>query len=110
MTTEKPTPDHDLLIILTTKVDGLSAKLDNMQNGVTQQLANHEQRINAIEKIVDQVDALNTYKDFLGLKQEVRDWKTSANAFRLIGGVIGGGVVFLLTQLPNVLKSFGIIK
>ena len=104
-----PQSDHDLLITLNAKVDGLVSDVKAMQDGVGKQITDHEIRIRKIEATHDAVKPEESVKLLNTLAQEFRDFKVSINAFRFIGGLIGGGIFFLLTQIPNILKSFGLL-
>lgn len=130
--------DHDLLIGLVVAMDTFTKRYDSdmsqIKEGYTSKMTDLDSRtkvlektmitvdenskkvsdidlrLKPIEKMVDQIDPINSYKDYQTVKQEFHDWKTSARALRVIGGVIGGAVMFLLTQIPNMLRFFGIIK
>lgn len=100
--------DHDTLIRVETKMDGIVSDIKEMKDGTSKTLADHELRIQSIEDIVQITSPLETVKDFRKLQLEVRDFKTTANAFRLIAGLVGGAIMYLLTQVPNLLKTWGL--
>jgi Mg2+ and Co2+ transporter CorA len=43
-------PDHDILLILHTKVEGMTATVDRIDRNTTSQLDNLENRVDAVEK------------------------------------------------------------
>lgn len=105
--------DHDLLIKLNTQFEIFTTQYKqdmlSLKDGYTRTLADHELRINKLEKITDEVSPIETVKEFRLLQQQVHDFVVSANAYRVVGGLLGGAVVFLLTQLPNIIKIIGAI-
>lgn len=102
--------DHDLLIRLEGKIDSITSDLKAMKDGMSTQLIDHEGRISTIEGIVQRVSPDKTFGEFQILKQEVHDFKTSINVARIIAGAIGGVIMFVLSQVPGILRSWGIIK
>lgn len=102
--------DHDTLIRVETKMDGLVTDIKEMKDGVQKTLADHELRIKKVEDIVQVTTPIETLGEFRKLQLEVRDFKTTANAFRVIAGLVGGGIMYLLTQIPNVLRGWGLLK
>src|SRR3989344_5475641 len=98
-----PRSDHDLLITLNAKVDGLIVEVKSMQDGVGKEIANHEVRIRKIEAVHDAVKQLN------GVIQKVHDFEVSANVFRVLAGILGGTIFYILTQIPILLRSFKLI-
>lgn len=106
--------DHDLLIELKATFDAFMKRYDSdmlqLKDGYTSKLNDHEVRLKSIEKVVDQTDLVESYKEFVVLKQEFHDWKTTANVIRVIAGMVGGIVFYLLTQIPNILRLAGITK
>ena len=93
-----------------TAITNLSNDLRETADGSKKSIADHEARLRVMEKINDQVNLLTFYQDHLTLKQEWHDYKTTARTWRVIGGIAGGAAMFILTQLPNILKLFGLIK
>lgn len=94
--------DHDLLIKLNSQFEDFIKRYDSDIRSINEGfngkineskiiLNDHEKRILALE--VDHIKA-----------------KTSLASYRIMGGFIGGGVMFLFTQLPSILRDLGIIK
>lgn len=108
------TSDHDLLVTLNTKfeifVKAYAEDMKDLKDGVSTKIADHEIRLTAVEKIVEQVRPLETYKDFIQLKSEWHDSKVKLGVMRWVTGIISAGIMFLLTQVPNVLRAWGLIK
>ena len=96
--------DHDTIVRLESKVDGLIVDVKELKDGTTAKIIDLDIRVKAVEKVVIETDLLNSYKDYIVLKQKVHDFVTTANAYRLVGGLLGGIIVFILTQLPNWIK------
>lgn len=107
---KNPASDHDLLITLNVKVDNLATDIKAVGDGVGKQIADHEVRIRKIESDHEAVNPVQTFKDFKTLEQQVRDAKTTAGVYRIVAGFIGGAIFFILTQLPHVLRQWGLIK
>lgn len=93
--------DHDTITRLEVKMDTLIKGQEMMSSSLDGKIVDHESRINKLEAIVESVQPEKTINEFRLLQQQVRDFVTTANVFRVISGIVGGGVVFLLTQLPN---------
>ena len=58
-----------------------------------------------LQKVAEETQASftslkGTQKEFYLLKEEVHDFKTTAVAYRVMAGAIGGVFAFVLTQLP----------
>lgn len=102
--------DHDLLIRLETKMDSVVVDIKELKDGTTQTMAGHGLRIKKLEDITTAVKPVETVAEFRVLQNQVRDFFTTANTWRVITGLISGAIVFLLTQLPNILKAFGVIR
>jgi hypothetical protein len=108
--TKAPSTDHDLLITLNVKVDNLSVAMKEVGDGTGKGLADHEARIRKIESDHEAVNPLQSFKDLQEVKGQLRDNKITANAYRVVAGFVGGGIFFILTQLPVILRGFGLIR
>ncbi len=119
-TQEKPS-DHDLLIRLDEKFEGFLARysvdMKSLNDGITLKLAEHQGKIEAHEKRLDEIQRIitvvspeKTFDDYLVFKERVEKFFTVANAYRVAGGFVGGVIFFALTQIPNILKLWGVIK
>jgi uncharacterized protein (UPF0335 family) len=87
--------DHDTIIRLETKMDSVASDIKEIKDGNSAKMAESDGKHIAL--------ALRVKK----LEDDVLVAKTNVGAFRVIGGAIGGGIVFLLTQIPNIIKSWG---
>lgn len=100
--------DHDTLVRLEVIVTGIAEDVKELKNGTTMKLADHEQRIKAMEAVHESVKPEETYKEFVLLKGEVRDFfvtaKTARTFIGILTGLIGALGMYLLTQLPSILK------
>lgn len=110
MSDKNPSSDHDLLIRLETKMDTVVGDVRELKDGTSQKMAEYEVRIKKLEDITLAVNPIETVAEFRILQSKVHDFFTTANAWRVISGLISGAIVFLLTQLPNILKAFGVIR
>ncbi len=113
--------DHDLLIRLDEKFEGFLktyiSDMKNLNDGVTQKLSDHavaltshEKRLDEITRIIEIVRPEETLKDYLAFKQKINNVFVTANAYRVAGGLIGGIIFFILTKLPDILRSWGIMR
>ena len=64
-----------------------------------------------LQKVAEETQASftslkGTQKEFYSLKEEVHDFKTTATAYRVIAGIIGGLIAFILTQIPMWVRLF----
>lgn len=98
--------DHDTIVKIETKLDGLITDVKIMGDGVMGKLSDHEVRIKKLEDVVIQIDPITTVKEFRILQQQFHDSITTANTYRIIAGFIGGLVMFLLTQAPNWIRIY----
>lgn len=98
--------DHDLIVVLNVKMDSLTHKVNEITDGTTTKLLNHENRIEALEVLTVKYPATELVPRFFKLEQEVHDFKTSAVAWRTVTGALGGGVFYALSQLPTWIKIF----
>lgn len=85
----EPIKDRDLLITLNVKVDNLAIEVKDLKEGIGEKLSDHELRLRGVE-------------------QSMIDFKATANLYRVVSGMIGGVIIFFITQVPNWLKVFGV--
>lgn len=102
--------DHDALVRVEAKLDNLATDVKLMGDGMQQKLVDHESRIRKVEDVLTQADPINNTKLLFAVRDQIRDFKTSANAWRIAAGMMGGLVMFVLTQLPNILRLWGVLK
>jgi len=95
--------DHDTLIRLEAKLDGLVNDVKEMKDGTTKTLADHERRISKIEQIVTTTKLVESLRELKTLKQEWRDFNTTLKVYRLISGTVGGVLGAALVLLSQVL-------
>lgn len=112
-----PKSDHDLLIELNTKFEifMVQNKNDMVQlrdgyrekiNDNTNSIKDHETRLNSIEALRDQIDPMKMSHDLKTLQGSVHDFTLSIKLWRVMGGMVGGAILWILTQLPNILNFF----
>lgn len=102
--------DHDTLIRVEAKMDNLSTDVKIMGDGVMKSIADHEKRIHDLENVVAQSDPVNNIKLLFQLRDQIREFTSTAAAWRVMAGLLGGFMMFFLTQLPVILRNFGILK
>lgn len=117
------TTDHDLLIGLNVKFETFTKQyhldMKSLNDGMTKQITEntihirgHEKRLDELERIVEVVRPEETTKDYLKFKQDIKDIilraNTLANVYRVVAGIIGGLIMWVITQLPSVLQSWGV--
>lgn len=108
--TPTKTTDHDLLITVNVKLDNLSVDVKNMGDTMTKELNDHEARLKVIELAAQKYDTDGMVKRLNMVEQKLHDFETTTATFRVMAGVVGGMIMFVLTQLPNILRLVGIIK
>ena len=102
--------DHDLLIKLDTKVDNLALDIKELKDGLTVRMAAIELKVVGYDKIIAEADPTGTKKKVDELGAEIHDFKTTVGIYRVIAGVIGGFIFFLISQLPAWLRGIGFFK
>lgn len=100
--------DHDTLIRVETKLDQLTGVVKEIKDGTTAKLADLDLRTGVLEGIVTEVKPVETYKDFLILKSKVHDAFLVAKVWQWFAGAIGAFAFWVITQIPNLLKSWGL--
>jgi len=119
--TKEGRTDHDLLIRLDEKFEGFikqySFDMKGLQDGIALKLIEHQKildfhqkSIDELNRIVDVVKPEETYGDYIDFKKRVETFFITVNVYRVIAGIIGGLIFFILTQVPSLLKLWGIIK
>ncbi len=105
--------DHDLLIRVDTKVDSLVIAFRELKEGSTATLAEHGVRIRKLEDASQKYDAETLIPRFLKVEKDVNDFqanfKATIKVSRYVFLVMGGLISFILTQLPTILKGWGLI-
>lgn len=102
--------DHDALVRIEANLSNLSTDVKIMGDGLNARVADHELRIQKIETLINQTNPLETVKEFRVLQGKVHDYFTTANAYRVIAGIIGGFIFFIFSQLPTWLRITGVIR
>jgi hypothetical protein len=94
--------DHDLLIRLDEKFENFHKQyildMQRLTGSLEKEIQDHSLKLKAHEARLDAIDELIVIT------------RTSANIYRIVGGFIGGLIVFLLTQLPTILRNWNLIK
>lgn len=102
--------DHDILVIIKTRVDDLTTTIIELKNGVQAQLTDHESRIRFIERLIDQVNPTEQIsqgkifqKEFYAVRDKIDDffsrWKVYAAFGLFLAGITGGMIQWLLTNI-----------
>jgi len=92
--------DHDLLITLNTKVDGLISTVADMRNGTHRQLGDHELRITKIENDHLSVGGVKkASEDLDAVKLWIHDFKKTWKVIIALASAVGGAVGFLIQIL-----------
>lgn len=99
--------DHDTLIRVEAKLDGLIADVKIMNDGTTIRITDHELRLKKIESDGAVIGSVSeAWKRFTTLEGQIHDSGVTTNAYRILAGVVGGIVFFILTQIPPWIKLF----
>jgi len=85
--------DHDTLIRVETKVDGLVEEIKTSNSNLSAQMFDHEIRIRSIEKVHDQVDPIGSA---VKLNKLIAD-QTTTNAEKRQLAAISAGIASLIT-------------
>lgn len=106
--------DHDILIELRTNFNAFSTQykidMQELKTGTAQKLADHEIRLDALEKVSNQVQPVKVVKEFRELQRQVRDYVVGAKTAQwMIGGITALLGSILTTFLISLLKDLGII-
>lgn len=101
--------DHDILIRLDEKFEIFTTQyaldIKSLKDNVTKDITSNKLKLDAHDSVLkkheERLDKMDKEKD-------IKDGK--ANLLKVIAGAIGGFIMFLLTQLPNILRNWGIIN
>lgn len=99
--------DHDLLITLNTKFDGLTQDIKQNTDGLVAKIADHEVRIKGMEKLRDELQPEKLAAQVAVNTQWIHDYKLT---YRIIVGIaagVGGMVGFILAFLTQINNLFG---
>ena len=96
--------DHDLLIRVDAKVDQLSLDIREVKDGTTIEIANHEHRLLAIERVHDETNPKKAIEELAVVKQWQHDfnfkWRFIIAAAAFIGGLVSW--IFSNVHLLNI--------
>ena len=103
--------DHDILIELKTNfarfTDQYQKDISELKSGTAGKLVDHENRIDALEKIQDEIKPVQTVKEFRVLQQAFRDQQiANRTTVRLIGifsPIISSIITMVLFQVLRTL-------
>ncbi len=99
--------DHDVLVRLETKMDQVVTDISGLKDGFSLKLADHEARIQAIERVHVLVDPVQSLAELKKVIERQRDfslmWKF------IVGLVVAGSsiITWLLMTLAQVFNLFG---
>jgi len=97
--------DHDLIIRIESKLDSLTGDVKSISDGVSMRIGALEARVNKLDNESVGVGGITELGKRLSIvEQTIHDTKVTANAYRVIGGIMGGFIFFVLSQLPNWIK------
>jgi hypothetical protein len=103
--------DHDSIVRMESKLDGLIADVKAMGDGMATKVADHDVRLRTLENDVIYIGGIReAWGRFLFIEQQYKENLIKTNIYRVIGGFIGGLIFFILTQAPTVLRSWKVIK
>lgn len=117
--------DHDLLIRLDEKFETFTKQyhldMKSLNDGMTKQitknaiqLEDHEKRLDTVERIIDVVKPEETYNDYITFKTEIKNIilkaGTIASFSRILAGIFGGAIMWLLIQLPQIIENWNLFK
>lgn len=91
--------DHDLLIRVDQKVDNLIDSMDKLSDGMTKELADHELRINAIEKVHEELNPTEIAKTVQKNSQWINDFKITWKVLLFISSAISSIIGFILAVI-----------
>ena len=111
--------DHDGLVTLIANFGSFTKQytqdIKEIKENVNGRLIGHdadikanEMRITALEKLVTETNPIEAFKSLSDLKAEYHDDKTKFNTYRVVGGIVGGAIMWVITQLPNILRGWGL--
>ena len=103
--------DHDLLITLNVKLDGVVIDMKEIKDGSASQLTNHELRIKTLEELTTKYPADQLVPQFMILQQEFHDQKLTSKERVRITAMVSAGVTFLLTTVATIVGILtGVVK
>lgn len=102
--------DHDALIRVEENLKNIGADIKEMKDGTSLTLSDHEIRLKSIETIVQVVKPEQSLAEFRVLQQQWRDFGNNLRLLQLFWGALGAAIIFLITQVPNILRSWGVIN
>lgn len=94
--------DHDTLVRVEAKMDNLSADVKVMGDGIQAKLNDHELRVRKLEDLTISVQPLEQIKKLHEVEKKV----DGLERLQWLVGIIGGLIVFVVTQLPNWFRIF----
>lgn len=101
--------DHDTITRLEVKMDSLITGQRDMGQLVDGKFITHETRLNKLEAIVESVKPEQTYAEFREVQKQVNDMFVMAKTLKYLIVTQAGIIVFLIIQLPGVLKNLGVL-
>lgn len=96
--------DHDLLIRLESKVDGLVIDIKDLKDGTSQKIADHEARLKVIELSHEKIDPEKAIEELHLASQWIHDFKLTWKITLGIAGGVGAAISFFIDLLLNSLK------
>ncbi len=98
--------DHDLLIRLDQKVDNLIISMDKLNDGTTQQLAQHDLRINALEKLHEELNPKEIATQVKDNTDFIKSFKITWRLMIFTTSIISAVISFILALVTIALRIF----
>lgn len=106
--------DHDILIELRTNFGSFTKQyqidMTELKNGTAGKLVDHENRINALEKVNDEIHPVQTVKEFRTLQATFRDQqianRTTLRMLAWFSPIVSSVVTLVLIKLLQTFKWF----
>lgn len=108
-----PSTDHDMLIRLDNKFDiflnQYTIDIKRLENGTMAKIAAVEVIQRAQEVCLDEVKRIIAVVKPEETVREFRELKENQKIFLATASIIGGLIMFILTQAPTILKNWGVL-
>lgn len=108
-----PSTDHDMLIRLDNKFDiflnQYTIDIKRLENGTMAKIAAVEVVQRAQEVYLDEIKRIINVTEPERTVREFHEFKEKFNLIVATASIIGGLVMFILTQAPTILKNWGVL-
>lgn len=93
--------DHDLLIVVTTKLDQLSIDIKELKDGTTKTLADHEMRMTSLEKVIAEVNVEKSISLLEKHEAWIHDFNVRFTFLLFLAGGLGGIITWVINSVKN---------